>query len=389
MVPDVVGRLITAGWDVAVESGAGERAHHADPQYVAAGARVVAERRVLLADADVIALVNAIDPESAAQVAQGAVVLSFCQPADERPALGVLSARGATYLSFDLLPRISRAQSMDALTSQSTVAGYRAALVAAEALDKFFPMLMTAAGTVAPAKVLVMGVGVAGLQAIATARRLGAVVRAYDVRAAAREEAESLGARFVGPELQAEGTGGYARELSPEELERQREALVAEVAASDAVITTASVPGRTAPVLVSAEMVDGMGPGSVIIDIAADSGGNCELTVAGQVVRRGGVSVIGVSNPAAAMPTHASFLYARNIQHFLELLVGEGGAPDWNDEILRGSAVLRHGRPASPEMAEQLGMPAPGRSAPMPAAGNGPARQVDLATPAPEERERR
>jgi H+-translocating NAD(P) transhydrogenase subunit alpha len=381
MVPDVVGRLLTAGWEVAVESGAGAGAHHADEQYTAAGAYVMAERRALLGEADVIALVNA----------QGAVLLSFLQPAEERAALGLLSTRGATYLSFDLLPRISRAQAMDALTSQSTVAGYRAALVAADALDKFFPMLMTAAGTVAPAKVLVMGVGVAGLQAIATARRLGAVVRAYDVRAAAREEAESLGAKFVGPELAAEAAGGYARELSPEELERQREALVAEVAASDAVITTASVPGRTAPVLISAEMVDRMGPGSVIVDIAADSGGNCELSVPGQIVYRGGVAVMGVSNPAAAMPTHASFLYARNVQHCLELLVGEGGAPDWNDEILRGCAVLRHGRPATPEMAEVLGMsrPGAGRRATNRVPDNGPARATDLGAPAPGEREHR
>jgi NAD(P) transhydrogenase subunit alpha len=387
VVPDVVGRLVASGWDVAVQAGAGAGAHHADERYTEAGARVVPDRRALLADADVIALVNAIDPAAAAEVAPGAVLVSFLEPAQATRSLAVLAGRGATYFSFDLLPRISRAQSMDALTSQSTVAGYRAALVAAQRLDKFFPLLMTAAGTVPPAKVLVMGVGVAGLQAIATTRRLGAVVRAYDVREAAREEAESLGARFVGPELAAEAAGGYARELSAEELDRQREALVAEVAVSDAVITTASVPGRTAPVLVTAEMVGQMSPGSVIVDIAVDSGGNCELSVPGEVVDHGGVAVVGLSNPPATMPTHASFLYARNVEQFLGLLRAEG-APDSEDEILRDSAVLRHGQPATPELAQLLSTGAArGRGPDASVSGNGPAPGAGLSAPEPSQPE--
>jgi NAD(P) transhydrogenase subunit alpha len=224
---------------------------------------------------------------------------------------------------------------------------------------------MTAAGTVPPAKVLVMGVGVAGLQTIATARRLGAVVRAYDVRTAAREEAESLGATFVDLGVTAEGTGGYARELSAEELDRQRAALAAEVAAADVVVTTAAVPGRTAPVLVTAEMVDGMGAGSVLVDLAADSGGNCELTEAGKEVVRGGTTVVGMANPASGMPTHASFLYARNVMNLLALLGKDGAvAPDWEDEIVIGTCVLRQGVVVHAPTAGLLGVAPPAPAAP-------------------------
>jgi len=284
-------------------------------------------------------------------------VLSFLQPAAAQDALRVLADRSATVFSFDLLPRISRAQSMDALSSQATVSGYRAGLTAAMHLARFFPMFMTAAGTVPPAKVLVMGAGVAGLQSIATARRLGAVVRAYDVRTAAKEEAESLGATFVDLGVSAEGAGGYARELSPEELDRQRAALAAEVAAADVVITTAAVPGRQAPVLVTAAMVDGMGPGSVLVDLAADSGGNCELTEAGKDVVRGGATIVGMANPPSGMPTHASFLYARNVMNLLALLGKDGTvAPDWDDEIVTGTCVLREGKPAHGPTAELLGL---------------------------------
>ena len=231
---------------------------------------------------------------------------------------------------------------MDALSSQATVAGYRAGLSAAEHLAKFFPMFMTAAGTVPPAKVLVMGAGVAGLQAIATARRLGAVVRAYDVRAAAKEEVQSLGAKFVELDLETQdGAGGYAKEQSAEYLARQQELLAAEVAASDVVITTAQIPGRRAPVLVTTAMVEGMSEGSVIVDMAADSGGNCELSVAGEDVVHHGVTVVGLTNPPASMPTHASFLYARNIANFLGLLVKDGElAPDFGDEIVAGTCVV-------------------------------------------------
>ena len=372
LVPDVVRRLVAGGWTVSVQTGAGARAFFPDPAYEDAGARVVASAGELYEGTGpgVVARVNPPDPAEAAGIPEGWIVVSFLQAASAAEALTTLMARKVTYLSFDLLPRISRAQAMDALSSQATVSGYRAALLGAEQLDKFFPMFMTAAGTVPPAKVLVMGVGVAGLQAIATARRLGAVVRAYDVRAAAREEAESLGASFVDLGVSAEGAGGYARELTPEELARQQAALLSEVAGSDVVITTAAVPGRKAPILVTEEMVDAMAPGAVVVDIAADSGGNCALTVPGQIVERGGTAVVGVANPPAAMPTHASFLFARNVQNVLSLL-GRNGAvdPDWDDEIVAGMCVLRDGAVLHGPSAEILGVPA---QAPSPAPGPGP-----------------
>jgi H+-translocating NAD(P) transhydrogenase subunit alpha len=341
---------------VVVQSGAGTEAAFSDDAYVGAGATIAPDAASTYREADVIVGVNALDADAAGLIPEGASVLSFFQPAQSADALGALAGRGATVFSFDLLPRISRAQGMDALSSQATVSGYRAGLTAAEHLAKFFPMFMTAAGTVPPAKVLVMGVGVAGLQAIATARRLGAVVKAYDVRTAAKEEAESLGATFLDLGVSAEGAGGYARELSEEELVRQRGALATEVAASDVVITTAAVPGRTAPILVTEEMVDGMGEGAVIVDMAADSGGNCALTVAGTVVAHGGVHIVGMANPPSTMPTHASFLYARNVANVLALMVAEGAwAPDWDDEIVSGMCVLRSGRATSPGAIETLG----------------------------------
>jgi len=280
-----------------------------------------------------------------------------------------LAAKGATVYSLDLLPRISRAQSMDALSSQATVSGYRAGLSAAEHLAKFFPMFMTAAGTVPPAKVLVMGAGVAGLQAIATARRLGAVVRAYDVRAAAKEEVMSLGAKFVELDLETQdGAGGYAKEQSAEYLAKQQELLAAEVVASDVVITTAQIPGRKAPVLVTAAMVHGMSEGAVIVDMAADSGGNCELSKPGEDVRVGGVTVVGLTNPPSSMPTHASFLYARNIANFLGLVVKDGElVPDFDDEIVAGTCVVRAGQVVHAPTAEALGISVPAPAAPEPA----------------------
>ena len=287
---------------------------------------------------------------------RGAAVLSFFGVGQSEDALRALAANGATVFSFDLLPRISRAQGMDALSSQATVSGYRAGLAAADHLAKFFPMFMTAAGTVPPAKVLVMGVGVAGLQSIATARRLGAVVKAYDVRAAAKEEAESLGATFLDTGVSAEGTGGYARELTPEELDRQRAALAEEVGRSDVVITTAAVPGRKAPVLLTTAMVEGMGEGAVVVDMAADQGGNCELSTSGEVVEHNGVHVVGMANPPSGMPTHASFLFARNVANVLGLMAPEGSlAPDWEDEIVTGMCVLRDGAPMAPAAVDLLG----------------------------------
>jgi H+-translocating NAD(P) transhydrogenase subunit alpha len=356
LVPDVVKKLVTAGWDVAVQSGAGVGAAFSDEAYAGAGATIAPDAVSALRGAGLVVSVNAPEAAGAALIPEDAVLLSFFQAASSAEALRVLADRGITVFSFDLLPRISRAQGMDALSSQSTVSGYRAGLTAAEYLPKFFPMFMTAAGTVPPAKVLVMGVGVAGLQAIATARRLGAVVKAYDVRAAAKEEAESLGATFLDLGVSAEGAGGYARELSEDELVRQRAALASEVGASDVVITTAAVPGRIAPILVSEEMVDGMAAGAVVVDMAADSGGNCALTEPGVVVEHHGVHIVGMANPPSGMPTHASFLYARNVANVLGLMGADGDlAPDWDDEIVRGMCVLRKGRASSPGAIELLG----------------------------------
>jgi NAD(P) transhydrogenase subunit alpha len=356
LVPDVVKKLVAAGWEVAVQSGAGTEAAFTDAAYTEAGATVAPDAATTLAGAGLVVQVNAPAADDVAQFPDGVVLLSFFGAAQAEATLRALAAKKATVFSFDLLPRISRAQGMDALSSQATVSGYRAGLTAAEQLTKFFPMFMTAAGTVPPAKVLVMGVGVAGLQSIATARRLGAVVKAYDVRAAAKEEAESLGATFLDLGVSAEGTGGYARELTPEELDRQRAALATEVGLSDVVITTAAVPGRTAPVLVTESMVDGMSPGAVIVDMAADSGGNCELTRAGEVIDHHGVHIVGMANPPSGMPTHASFLFARNVANVLGLMGAEGTlAPDWEDEIVSGMCVVRDGVAVAPAAVELLG----------------------------------
>lgn len=356
VVPEVVRRLVGTGWVVSVQRDAGAAASFTNEQYADAGAEIAADASTCAASAAVVVRVRAPSAADAAVVPSGAASLSFLQPAASVDALRVLAERGCSAFSFDLLPRISRAQSMDALSSQATVSGYRAALAAATRLGRFFPMLMTAAGTVPPAKVLVMGVGVAGLQAIATCRRLGAMVRAYDVRAAAKEEAESLGATFVDVGMRAEGAGGYARELSPEELAAQRQALADEVAKSDVVVTTAAVPGRRAPVLVTRAMVEAMAPGSVLVDMAADSGGNCECTEAGREVDVSGTAVVGMANPPSGMPTHASALYARNVANILGLMAPDGAfSPDWEDEIVAGTCVLREGRPLHPQTVELLG----------------------------------
>ena len=373
LVPEIVKKLVDQGWEVVVQSGAGAAATFSDEAYTEAyvdhllallpfepqvHARLGGPLTTYVGH-PLIERLDAFRPnaEEAAGYPEGVLVMSFFQSGQSTDALAALAGRKATVVSFDLLPRISRAQSMDALSSQATVSGYRAGLAAAEHLARFFPMFMTAAGTVPPAKVLVMGVGVAGLQAIATARRLGANVRAYDVRAAAKEEAESLGASFVDLGVKAEGEGGYARELTPDEIAAQQAALANEVAGSDVVITTAAVPGRKAPILVTAAMVDMMGPGSVIIDMAADGGGNCEVTEAGTTVVRNNASVIGLSNPPSGMPTHASFLYARNVANLLELFSNEGSLdPDWEDEIVIGTTILKDGAAANAAAAELLGV---------------------------------
>lgn len=362
VVPDVAAKLAASGIDVVVQSGAGAEARFTDEAYRKAGATVVADPAAALAGASMVAKVQPPSIEEAALFPDHVSVVSFLQPVAAYELVGVLASKGATVYSLDLLPRISRAQSMDALSSQATVSGYRAGLSAAEHLAKFFPMFMTAAGTVPPAKVLVMGAGVAGLQAIATARRLGAVVRAYDVRAAAKEEVQSLGAQFVELALETQdGSGGYAKEQSADYLAKQQELLAAEVANADVVITTAQIPGRKAPVLVTGAMVEKMSEGAVIIDMASDSGGNCELSVTGEDVHAHGVTIVGMSNPPASMPTHASFLYSRNIANFLGLVVKDGElAPDFDDEIVIGTCVVRAGVVLHAATAEALGLPAPG-----------------------------
>jgi H+-translocating NAD(P) transhydrogenase subunit alpha len=356
IIPDVAGRLVGSGVDVVVQQGAGAAAHFPDTAYADKGVKVVTGSGDVLSTADLVAKVQAPTPEEVEVMAEGTTVVSFLQPASELDTVRAMARRKATAFSLDLVPRISRAQSMDALSSQATVSGYLSALAGAERLPKFFPMFMTAAGTIPPAKVLVLGAGVAGLQAIATARRLGAQVRAYDVRAAAKEEVQSLGASFVELELETqEGAGGYARAQSEDFLARQRELIGKEVAASDVVITTAAVPGRKAPLLVTTAMVEAMAEGSVIVDMAADGGGNCELSEPGKDIDHHGVVVCGLTNPPSAMPTHASFLFSRNVANFLTLIVGDAQLrPDFDDEIVAGACVVRAGEVVHGPTAELL-----------------------------------
>jgi len=355
LVPDTAVKLVAAGLEVSVEEGAGSNAFVPDEAYQAAGVKVVKGAAALLKDADVVLKVQAPSAGELELLQKGAVLISFLQPATQGDIVSALAKRGVTAFSLELVPRISRAQSMDALSSQASAAGYKAVLIAAARLGKFFPMMMTAAGTVAPARVLVMGAGVAGLQAIATARRLGAVVSAYDVRTAVKDEVKSLGATFIELPLEAqEGQGGYAREQSEEFLRKQRELIGEHIAKSDVVITTAAIPGRRPPLLVPADMVKGMRPGSVIVDLAAETGGNVELTKAGEDVEIGGVTIIGARNVPSTMPLHASQLYARNVANLLLHLVKDGAINlDFADEITKGACVT-HGGEIVNERAKQM-----------------------------------
>jgi H+-translocating NAD(P) transhydrogenase subunit alpha len=355
LVPDAATKLAASGFEVVVEAGAGEQAGFADNAYREAGVAVEADRRALLGTANVVLSVQPPRLEDVAWLRVGAATISFLQPTTQGAVVEALAARGITAFSLELLPRISRAQSMDALSSQASLAGYKAVLMAANRLGKFFPMLTTAAGTIPPARVLVLGAGVAGLQAIATARRLGAVVEAYDVRSAAKEEVKSLGASFLEFELEAqEGEGGYAREQSEEFLAKQRDLLTKRVAVADVVITTAAIPGRQAPLLVTAPMVQGMRRGSVIVDLAAETGGNCEVTHSGRVVQVDGVWVDGTTNVPSTMALHASQLYARNVSNLLQHLASKGELKlDFEDEITRGCCVTHAGQIVN-ERARQL-----------------------------------
>src|SRR5213082_3695262 len=351
LMPDSVQKLVALKASVSIESGAGLGAARTDDDYTAAGASVVADRNTLLANVDVLVVVSRPSEEDFKKMKQGAVVLGFLRPLDEPAKLTPALENGLTTFSMELVPRITRAQAMDALSSMATVAGYKAVLLGAGRIPRMFPLLMTAAGTVPPARVLVLGAGVAGLQAIATARRLGAVVEAYDVRPAVKDEVKSLGATFVELPLEAQqGQGGYAAQQSEEFLRRQRELIGDPVAASDVVITTAAVPGRKAPILVSKDMVARMRPGSVIVDLAADTGGNVELTKPGEAVVTGGVTIDGPRNLASTMPVHASQLYSRNVSTLLLSLVKDGQPNiDFNDEIVKGSCLTNSGELVHPQ----------------------------------------
>jgi NAD(P) transhydrogenase subunit alpha len=337
VVPETIGRL-GDGIEVVVEAGAGAAAGFGDDAYREAGATIGEAWAT-----DVVAKVAAPTADEAARLRDGQVLIGFLQPLTDTAGIDRLAAAGVHALALESIPRITRAQPMDALSSQATVAGYKAALVAADRLPRFFPMLMTAAGTIPPAKVLVLGAGVAGLQAIATARRLGAVVSSFDVRPAVREQVESLGAEFLDLGVHGEETeGGYARELTPEQQAAQQAELQTRIPGFDAVITTAAIPGRPAPKLITTEAVRAMRAGSVIVDLAAETGGNCELTLPGEIVDEAGVTIVGTTNVPSTMPTHASQLLSRNVASLLGLLVKDGALSlDWDDEILAGACVTR------------------------------------------------
>ncbi len=352
LTPDAVKTLVSDGWEVLVQRGAGAKAHFTDEAYQAVGASISDSP-----SGDVNLRVNPPTAAEASALPDGSTHLSFLSPLLATDVVKILNDKKVTTLSFDLLPRISRAQYMDALSSQATVSGYRAALAGASHFDRFLPLLTTAAGTIRPAKVLVMGVGVAGLQAIATSKRLGAKVRAYDVRSAAKEEAESAGAVFVKLTVTADAAGGYARELTDDERSEQQKQLLSEVANSDIVITTAAVPGRKAPILLTQAMVEAMAEGSLVIDMAADGGGNCELTKAGETVVHNGVSVVGLTNPPAEMGASASFMFANNVLKLLALFGAKGQLnPDWNDPVVIGVTVSRSGQVNHAPTAEALGV---------------------------------
>jgi NAD(P) transhydrogenase subunit alpha len=340
LVPELAGRLVTSGFEVLVERGAGEGASFPDAAYEEAGARVVDD---VYGEADAVAKVQSPSEDEVVRLREGQVLIGFLQPLTDPEGIARLAARGVTAFAMESIPRITRAQPMDALSSQATVSGYKATLIAADRLPKFFPMLMTAAGTVAPAKVLVLGAGVAGLQAVATARRLGAVVTGFDVRPVVREQIESLGANWLDLGVVGEETeGGYAQELSEEQQRRQQEELEARLPEFDVVITTALIPGRAAPRLIPASAVAAMRPGSVIVDLAAEAGGNCELTEPGEEVVRQGVTIVGPTNLASSMPFHASQLYARNVSALLQHLAPEGELVlDFEDEITADACVTR------------------------------------------------
>ncbi|MBB4664738.1 Re/Si-specific NAD(P)(+) transhydrogenase subunit alpha [Conexibacter arvalis] len=345
LVPEVVRTLTGSGLDVVVERGAGAEAFIPDAQFEDAGATLTDDAAAVW-QSDVVVKVAPPSTEETGRLGSGSVVIGFLAPLTNADGVRALASAGATAFAMEAVPRISRAQSMDALSSQSNVAGYRAALIGAQEMGRFYPMLMTAAGTIRPATVLVLGAGVAGLQAIATARRLGAVVQGFDVRSVVKEQVESLGATFLEFDLggDLEGEGGYAKELTPEQQAKQQELMAEAIGRVDVVITTALVPGRRAPILVTEEAVRKMKPGSVVVDLAGEAGGNCELTEPGETVVRHDVKIVSPLNLASTMAEHSSQLYARNIQALLDLMVRDGALTlDFDDEIIAGACITRGG----------------------------------------------
>jgi H+-translocating NAD(P) transhydrogenase subunit alpha len=362
LVPDIINKLTKLGYDVVIESGAGVHAQATDDLFTAAGATVKSGN--VIGDADVVLCVTSLTPAQISSLKKGAVTISFLSPVTAVDSIEAAVTAGVTAFSLELVPRISRAQSMDALTSQALCAGYRAALVGAELSPRFFPMLMTAAGTVTPAQVLVLGAGVAGLQAIATARRLGAVVSAYDVRPSSADEVKSMGAAFIDLELEAlEGAGGYAREMTEERAAKQRELLTPYIAKSHLVITTAAVPGRAAPRLMTAAMIDAMEPGTIIVDLAAETGGNAEGSKPGEIVTTAkGVQIWGGKDVPSQLPFHASSLYSRNVVNLLTLMTSAAKDDenvalniDFTDEIIDKAALTHAGAKHTPGASEKGG----------------------------------
>jgi NAD(P) transhydrogenase subunit alpha len=347
LVPDIVAKFVKNGHTVAVERDAGTAAGYTDAAFEAAGATIAADARAAYADAAVVVRVGKPSDDELDGIARGTVLIGLLAPLGDPRSVERYAERGLTALSMDAIPRTTKAQAMDVLSSQANIGGYKAALLAAMHLPKFFPMLTTAAGTIPPAKALIIGAGVAGLQAIATCRRLGAVVTAYDTRPVVAEQVKSLGAKFLEIDVgeSGEGQGGYARELSPEALAKQRAGMVKAIGASDVVITTAAIPGRRAPILVTAEAVAAMAPGSVIVDLAAETGGNVEGTVPGEVVvSSNGVTIVGATNLASTLAFDASRLYARNVQALLDYVIKDGAlALDASDEIVAGTTIVRDG----------------------------------------------
>jgi NAD(P) transhydrogenase subunit alpha len=345
LVPESVKKLVDKGFKVYLERGAGEGARYPDSFYRESGAEVLDSAKEVLSRSQIVLKVQPPAPEEINEIASGSFLIGFLQHYKYPERIKMLSERNINAFTMELIPRISRAQSIDALSSQAAVAGYKAALIAANLSSRFFPMLTTAAGTIRPSKVLVIGAGVAGLQAIATSRRLGAVVEAYDVRKAAKEEIESLGAKFLESPIIAEGTGGYARELTQEEKDMQHKFMAENIGRADVVITTAQVPGKKAPIIITRDMVEKMRPSSVIIDIAAENGGNCELTKPGEPLDYKGVIIYGPLNLPSTLPTHASEMYSKNLVNFLNILTKDGKTldVDFTDEILQKSCLTYKG----------------------------------------------